>query len=141
MSRSARIQGGTLGPSLEAQLKSHGLTLRHFPQAFEWSTLGGWIATNASGMKKNRYGNIEDIVLEATLVTPTGDIETRAVTPRNSIARLPALASSSAPSTASQMARWPPAITPCTRSGGVRKVGGHSLASRMPRRPLVPAPA
>ena len=48
-SRSARIQAGTLGPSLEAQLKPHGLTLRHFPQSFEWSTLGGWIATRSGG--------------------------------------------------------------------------------------------
>ena len=44
-SRAALIEGGTYGPALEAQLKPHGLTLRHFPQSFEYSTLGGWIAT------------------------------------------------------------------------------------------------
>ena len=49
VSRSARIQGGATGPRLEAQLGEHGLTLRHFPQSFEYSTLGGWIATRAAG--------------------------------------------------------------------------------------------
>src|SRR6266704_816748 len=48
-SRAALIEGGTYGPSLEAQLKPHGLTLRHFPQSFEYSTLGGWIATRGGG--------------------------------------------------------------------------------------------
>src|SRR5438270_672223 len=43
ISRAARIQGGTFGPSLEAQLKPHGFTLRHIPQSWEFSTLGGWI--------------------------------------------------------------------------------------------------
>src|SRR5262249_6871364 len=42
-SRAARIEGGVFGPALETQLKPHGLTLRHFPQSFEYSTLGGWI--------------------------------------------------------------------------------------------------
>ena len=49
VSRAARIQAGALGPDLEAQLAPHGLTLRHFPQSFELSTLGGWIATRAGG--------------------------------------------------------------------------------------------
>jgi hypothetical protein len=48
-SRAALIEGGAYGPSLEAQLKPHGLTLRHFPQSFEYSTLGGWIATRSGG--------------------------------------------------------------------------------------------
>src|SRR6185503_21366417 len=43
-SLAARIQGGAAGPALENQLRDHGLTLRHFPQSFEFSTLGGWIA-------------------------------------------------------------------------------------------------
>ena len=46
-SRAALIEGGAYGPALEAQLKPHDLTLRHFPQSFEYSTLGGWIATRA----------------------------------------------------------------------------------------------
>ena len=49
VSRAARIQAGATGPALEEQLKAHGLTLRHYPQSFEYSTLGGWIATRAGG--------------------------------------------------------------------------------------------
>src|SRR5579883_3122234 len=48
-SRAARIEAGAFGPALEAQLRPHGLTLRHFPQSFEYSTLGGWIATRSGG--------------------------------------------------------------------------------------------
>lgn len=48
-SRAARIQAGVLGPALEDQLRPHGLTLRHFPQSFEFSTLGGWLATRSGG--------------------------------------------------------------------------------------------
>ena len=49
VSRAARIQAGATGPGLEEQLREHGLTLRHYPQSFEYSTLGGWIATRAGG--------------------------------------------------------------------------------------------
>jgi len=80
----ACIEAGIEGKQMEVELDEKGYTSGHDPDSIELSTLGGWIATNASGMKKNRYGNIEDVVLEATLVTPTGDIETRNVTPRNS---------------------------------------------------------
>ncbi|OGT78411.1 MAG: hypothetical protein A3J35_04420 [Gammaproteobacteria bacterium RIFCSPLOWO2_02_FULL_52_10] len=80
----ACIEAGISGKQLEIELDKKGYTTGHEPDSIELSTLGGWISTNASGMKKNRYGNIEDIVLEATLVTPTGNIETTSVTPRNS---------------------------------------------------------
>lgn len=80
----ACVQAGIQGKDLEFELDQRGFTCGHDPDSVEFSTLGGWISTNASGMKKNRYGNIEDIVMEATLVTPTGDIETRQVTPRYS---------------------------------------------------------
>jgi alkyldihydroxyacetonephosphate synthase len=80
----ATIEAGISGKELERELGALGFTSGHDPDSVELSTLGGWIATNASGMKKNRYGNIEDIVLEATLVTPAGDIETFHATPRNS---------------------------------------------------------
>jgi alkyldihydroxyacetonephosphate synthase len=60
-------------------------TLGHEPDSIEFSTLGGWIATHASGMKKNRYGNIEDIVLDVTVVTPRGRLERSCVGPRESI--------------------------------------------------------
>ena len=49
VSCAARIQAGATGPGLEDQLREHGLTLRHFPQSFEYSTLGGWVATRAGG--------------------------------------------------------------------------------------------
>ena len=81
----ACIEAGISGKELERELDARGYTSGHDPDSIEFSTLGGWIATNASGMKKNRYGNIEDIVLEATLITPTGAIETLQVTPRNSV--------------------------------------------------------
>ena len=80
----ATIEAGINGKQLERELEARGYTTGHDPDSVELSTLGGWIATNASGMKKNRYGNIEDIVLEATLVTGIGDVATRHATPRNS---------------------------------------------------------
>jgi alkyldihydroxyacetonephosphate synthase len=76
-SRAARIEAGTYGPALEAQLKPHGLTLRHFPQSFEYSTLGGWIATRSGGHFASLYTHIDDFVENLTLVTPSGRIETR----------------------------------------------------------------
>jgi alkyldihydroxyacetonephosphate synthase len=78
------VQAGIEGKELELRLDELGYTSGHDPDSIELSTLGGWIATNASGMKKNRYGNIEDIVLEVTMITPSGEIETKNVTPRNS---------------------------------------------------------
>src|SRR5207237_378838 len=61
-SRAALIEGGVFGPSLESQLKPHGLTLRHFPQSFEYSTLGGWIATRSGGHFASLYTHIDDFV-------------------------------------------------------------------------------
>lgn len=80
----ATVQAGILGSDLEAALEKEGLTCGHEPDSVELSTLGGWIATNASGMKKNRYGNIEDLVENITLVTPAGVIEQRYSSPRQS---------------------------------------------------------
>jgi alkyldihydroxyacetonephosphate synthase len=80
----AGVEAGIQGKDLEAKLGEQGLTTGHDPDSIEFSTLGGWISTNASGMKKNRYGNIEEVVLEASLVTPSGELDTKAVTPRNS---------------------------------------------------------
>lgn len=76
-SRAARIGAGTLGPNLEAELSHHGLTLRHFPQSFEFSTVGGWIATRAGGHFATLYTHIDDFVQSLTVVTPAGKIETR----------------------------------------------------------------
>lgn len=77
VSRAALIRGGTYGPALEEALKPQGLTLRHFPQSFEFSTLGGWIATRAGGHFATLYTHIDDLVEAMTVVTPTGVIETR----------------------------------------------------------------
>jgi alkyldihydroxyacetonephosphate synthase len=76
-SQAARIQGGVAGPSLEDQLRSHGLTLRHFPQSFEFSTLGGWIATRAGGHFATLYTHIDDLVESVRAVTPGGVWESR----------------------------------------------------------------
>jgi alkyldihydroxyacetonephosphate synthase len=76
-SRAARIQAGALGPELEAQLKPHGLTLRHFPQSLQFSTLGGWIATRSGGHFASLYTHIDDFVESMRAVTPAGTLETR----------------------------------------------------------------
>ena len=76
-SRAARIEGGAFGPALEAQLKPHGLTLRHFPQSFEYSTLGGWIATRSGGHFATLYTHIDDLVESLRVVSPSGVVETR----------------------------------------------------------------
>jgi alkyldihydroxyacetonephosphate synthase len=80
----ATVQAGITGSRLEELLGKEGLTCGHEPDSVELSTLGGWIATNASGMKKNRYGNIEDLVENVTPVTPAGTIEQRYASPRQS---------------------------------------------------------
>src|SRR6516225_5593324 len=77
ISRAARIAAGTLGPALEAQLKPHGLTLRHFPQSFEWSTLGGWIATRSGGHFATLHTHIDEFVEAVRVVTPRGTVQTR----------------------------------------------------------------
>ena len=75
ISQAARIQAGVYGPSLEQQLKASGLTLRHFPQSFEFSTLGGWIATRGGGHYATLYTHIDDFVESLRVVTPAGVIE------------------------------------------------------------------
>ncbi len=76
-SRAARIQGGATGPGLEGQLREHGLTLRHFPQSFEYSTLGGWIATRAGGHFATLNTHIDDLVESVRALTPRGPWESR----------------------------------------------------------------
>jgi alkyldihydroxyacetonephosphate synthase len=77
VSRAARIQAGATGPALEEQLKRHGLTLRHYPQSFEYSTLGGWIATRAGGHFATLHTHIDDFVESVRALTPTGVWESR----------------------------------------------------------------
>src|SRR6476646_3583654 len=76
-SLAARIQAGATGPGLEDQLREHGLTLRHFPQSFEYSTLGGWIATRAGGHFATLYTHIDDLVESVRAVTLQGGWESR----------------------------------------------------------------
>jgi alkyldihydroxyacetonephosphate synthase len=76
-SLAARIQAGARGPALEEQLREHGLTLRHFPQSFEYSTLGGWIATRAGGHFATLLTHIDDMVESVRAVTPRGLWESR----------------------------------------------------------------
>ena len=76
-SRAARIQAGALGPVLEDQLRPHGLTLRHYPQSFEFSTLGGWLATRSGGHFATVYTHIDDLCESMRVVTPAGVAESR----------------------------------------------------------------
>jgi alkyldihydroxyacetonephosphate synthase len=76
-SRAARIEGGAFGPDIEAALRPHELTLRHFPQSFQFSTLGGWIATRAGGHFASVYTHIDDFVESTRMVTPKGVMESR----------------------------------------------------------------
>ena len=68
------VEAGITGKYLEEELQKKGFTVGHQPDSIELSTLGGWISTNAAGMKKNKYGNIEDIVQNVVMVTPNGTI-------------------------------------------------------------------
>jgi alkyldihydroxyacetonephosphate synthase len=76
-SRAAKIQAGILGPDLENSLKEYGLTMRHYPQSFEFSTLGGWIATRSGGHYATLYTHIDDFVESTRMITPSGVIESR----------------------------------------------------------------
>jgi alkyldihydroxyacetonephosphate synthase len=76
-SLAARIQAGATGPGLEEQLREHGLTLRHFPQSFEYATLGGWVATRAGGHFATLETHIDDLVESVRALTPRGTWESR----------------------------------------------------------------
>src|SRR4028119_1138406 len=77
VSRAALIQAGATGPVLEEQLREHGLTLRHFPQSFEYATLGGWIVTRAGGHFATLMTHIDDLVESVRALTPAGVWESR----------------------------------------------------------------
>ncbi len=79
LSRVAHLEAGMLGPEVEAALGQQGFTLGHFPQSFEFSTLGGWIAARSAGQQSTRYGKIEDMVVSLRVATPAGDLETPVV--------------------------------------------------------------
>jgi alkyldihydroxyacetonephosphate synthase len=89
VNRMAEIEAGAVGRHISEQLAEHGFTLGHEPDSVELSTLGGWIATHASGMKKNRYGNIEDLLLDVRAVTPRGVVSRSEPGPRESVSADP----------------------------------------------------
>jgi alkyldihydroxyacetonephosphate synthase len=74
-SRIARLGAGTPGPLIEAQLRAHGFMLGHFPQSFEYSTLGGWVVTRSSGQQSLRYGRIEQMFAGGRFEAPIGTLE------------------------------------------------------------------
>jgi alkyldihydroxyacetonephosphate synthase len=74
VSRAARIQAGATGPRLEEQLAPHGLTLRFYPQSFQLSTLGGWIATRAGGHFATGPTHIDDLVEAVRAITAGGEV-------------------------------------------------------------------
>lgn len=76
VSHTATFEAGIYGPELEAALQERGYTLGHFPQSFEFSTLGGWIAARGAGQQSNRYGTANKWLVAATVVTPEGEIRT-----------------------------------------------------------------
>lgn len=69
-SLTALVEAGIMGPALEAELGRHGLSLGHFPQSFEFSTLGGWIAARSAGQCSTGYGRIEDLVHHLDVLVP-----------------------------------------------------------------------
>ena len=77
ISRAARIQAGIFGPDLESALRPHGYTLRHFPQSFPWSTLGGWIVTRSGGHYATNHTHIDEFVESLRMLTPAGWWESR----------------------------------------------------------------
>ncbi len=74
-SRIAKVQAGIRGPDLEDQLRTYGVSVRHYPQSYYFSTLGGWIASRSAGHFSSRYGKIEDMILALEVVTPAGVVK------------------------------------------------------------------
>ena len=77
VARAARVRAGTLGPALEDELRPHGLTLRFFPQSFQRSSVGGWLATRAAGHYATGPTHVDDLVESITMVTPAGVQQSR----------------------------------------------------------------
>jgi alkyldihydroxyacetonephosphate synthase len=75
--KTVTVQAGIFGPALENELNKHGFTCGHFPQSFEFSTVGGWLAAKGAGQASTGYGKIEDMVIAIKAVTPAGVVETK----------------------------------------------------------------
>lgn len=78
-SLTATLEAGLLGPEAERRLGEHGLTLGHFPQSFEYSTVGGWVATRSAGQASSGYGRIDELVEGVRLIAPAGEVRRRPV--------------------------------------------------------------
>ena len=142
VSRAARIQAGAYGPALEDQLRPHGLTLRHFPQSFTSSTLGGWIATRSGGHYATKDTHIDDLVESVRMLTPAGWWESRRLpgsgagpSPRtaHSAWRLvrPVEPKASAPARASSTATGSPPRSRRSAGSAKRRRAGRSRAATM----------
>ncbi len=77
VSRAAHVQAGMYGPAVEDALRPYGLTLRHFPQSWEFSTVGGWLVTRAGGHYATRLTHIDDLVESIGAETPAGRWDSR----------------------------------------------------------------
>lgn len=78
-SLTATLEAGILGPDLERRLAAEDLTLGHFPQSFEFSTVGGWVATRSAGQASTGYGRIDEMLEAVEMKTPSGPWGTRDV--------------------------------------------------------------
>jgi alkyldihydroxyacetonephosphate synthase len=78
-SLTARLGAGLTGPQAEERLNALGLTLGHFPQSFEFATIGGYVATRSAGQASTGYGRIDELVVAVRAATPAGDVETKPV--------------------------------------------------------------
>ncbi|MFC9957647.1 FAD-binding oxidoreductase [Streptomyces nigra] len=76
VSRTATLQPGLRAPQAEALLAEHGFTLGHFPQSYEWASIGGFAATRSSGQASAGYGRFDEMVLGLTVATPEGTLDT-----------------------------------------------------------------
>ena len=77
-SLTARLGAGLRGPEAEAELGKHGLVLGHYPQSFEYATIGGFAATRSAGQASSGYGRFDSLVSSVRLIAPVGDLETLA---------------------------------------------------------------
>ncbi len=78
-SRLATFEAGIRGPQLEQQLNSRGFTLGHYPQSFDYSSLGGWVVTRSSGQQSRHYGRIEQLFAGGAVITPRGPLNLAAI--------------------------------------------------------------
>ncbi|MGC8562837.1 MAG: FAD-binding oxidoreductase [Thermoplasmata archaeon] len=89
------VGAGVKGPKLEEEINKQGMTLGNFPESFYYSTIGGWIATNAAGQESNRYGKIRDMIIGLRMQSPTGTYQDVIVPGESAFFRLSDIATGS----------------------------------------------